>query len=105
MDHTRDAVLRRVCDLMLGDEAQHVEFHRERFAEWQSHWLPLGQGLWSAQFQVFFVAAAQAAWFDHRPALTAVGADRRAFFGEARRECAAFLGALKPAGVPAGSVR
>ncbi len=89
---TQDPVLGQVCDLMLRDEAPHLEFHRERFAERQVHWLPVERTLWTAQFQALFLAATHAAWLDHGPALTAVGARRRDFLREARRHCVAFLG-------------
>jgi hypothetical protein len=89
-----DAVLVQVCDLMLRDEAPHLEFHSQRVAERQSRWLPLGRALWTAQFQVLFLAATLAAWLDHRPALKAVGVTRRQFFRESRGEFAAFVGSL-----------
>ena len=93
----RDPVLGQVCDLMLRDEAPHLEFHREGFTGRQAHWGPIGRRLWAAQFQVFFLAATGAAWLDHRPALMAVGVERRDFLHEARRECVAFLGSKAPA--------
>jgi hypothetical protein len=99
--HARDIVLGQVCDLMLRDEAQHVEFHRDRLTERQRHWLPLERALWATQFQIFFLAATYAAWLDHRPALRAIGADRREFLGQARRECAAFLTSLEALPAPA----
>ena len=101
--HTRDRVLVEVCELMLGDEAAHLEFHAHRFAAWQWHWLPLARGLWSTQFQLLFLAATGAAWFDHRGALTAVGVTRREYSRRTRRECAMFLHALSRPGIPAGS--
>ncbi|HLF41719.1 MAG TPA: hypothetical protein VI854_09640 [Acidimicrobiia bacterium] len=42
--HARDPVLLQVCDLLLADEARHVEFPLDRFTDWQSHWLPPGAG-------------------------------------------------------------
>jgi hypothetical protein len=91
---TNDAVLAQVCDLMLSDEAAHLEFHSQRVAERQSGRLPLGRTLWVAQFRGLFLAATLAAWLDHRPALRALGDTRRRFFLEARDEFAAFAGAL-----------
>jgi hypothetical protein len=99
---TRDIVLEQVCDLMLRDEARHIEFHSEGVTERQAHWLPLQDALWAAQFQIVFVAAAYAAWLDHRRALTAIGATRHEFFRQARRECAAFLGSLDALPAPLG---
>jgi hypothetical protein len=88
---TQDVVLRQVCDLMLRDEAPHLEFHRQRVAAQQAPWLPLERALWAAQFRILFLAAVQAAWLDHRPALAAIGVSHRRFFRQARRESAAFL--------------
>ena len=99
----RDPVLGQVCDLMLRDEAPHLEFHREAFTERQAHWAPIVRRLWAAQFQLFFLAATRAAWLDHGPALTAVGGKRRDFLRETRRECAAFLGSRGSAVVKAAA--
>lgn len=87
----RDPVLEDVCALILKDEAQHVDFHADWLGQFQSRLLPLERAGWSAQFQTLFAAAAQVAWLDHRAALSAAGANRREFFGEARRECIRFL--------------
>jgi hypothetical protein len=87
----RDRVIEQVCDLVLRDEAQHIAFHLDRFASDQASWLPLEQALWMIQFQALFLAAAAIAWLDHAPALCAIGAKRREFFREARKECIGFL--------------
>ena len=50
-----------VCDLLLRDEARHVEFHRDRFAADQRAWLPLERAVWAFQFQVIFLGAATVA--------------------------------------------
>jgi hypothetical protein len=88
---TQDVVLKQVCDLMLRDEVPHLEFHSQRVAAQQAPWVPLERALWAAQFRILFLAAVQAAWFDHRPALTAIGVSRRRFFRQARHERATFL--------------
>ena len=92
--YSTDPVLAHVCDLLLRDEARHIEFHRERFAADQRAWLPLERAAWAAQFQALFLGAATVAWVDHRRALRAVGSSRREFLAEARGECIRLLDAL-----------
>jgi hypothetical protein len=90
----------QVCELVIADETAHIEFHSDRLAAWQWHWLPLVRGLWATQFQLFFLAAVYAIWFDHRKALMALGSTRREFLREASRECQGFLARSEPAGGP-----
>jgi hypothetical protein len=92
---TRDPVLDETCALLLADEACHIEFHAEWLGDFLSRLLPLESAIWCAQFQALFTAAAQVAWFDHRAALRASGANRREFFHEARQECIRFLRQLE----------
>jgi hypothetical protein len=92
---TRDPVLEQVCDLVLRDEARHIEFHSDRFATCHASWLPLERALWAGQFQFLFLAAAHVAWFDHSEALIAVGSRRSEFFRTARRECIDFLKSIE----------
>ena len=94
---TRDRVLEETCVLILNDEAQHINFHADWLGDFQSRLLPMERAGWNLQFQVLFAAAAQVAWIDHRSCLVAAGADRREFFGEARRECIRFLRQLDEA--------
>jgi hypothetical protein len=91
----RDVVTEQVCDLVLRDEARHVEFHLWRFRADQERWLPLERAAWSLQFQLLFLAAAHVAWVDHGDALRAVGAGAGEYYAHARREAVAFLGALQ----------
>lgn len=86
-----DAALRQACELMLRDEAKHLAFHRDRFAADHASWLPAERALWAGQLQAFLLAAAEAAWLDHRGALVAIGATRRDFMREVRAECIGFL--------------
>lgn len=86
-----DPALGQACALMLRDEAQHLAFHRDRFASDHVSWLPAERSLWAGQLQLFLLAAAEAAWLDHRGALLAVGATRREFLAEVRAECIGFL--------------
>ena len=91
---TRDPVLEEVCDLVLRDEVQHIAFHVDWLAQFQSRLLPVERGFWSLQFQILFTVAAQVAWIDHRHALATAGASRGEFFNEARLECIRFLSQL-----------
>jgi hypothetical protein len=86
-----DPVLEEMCDLILKDEAQHVDFHADWFGDYQSRLLPLEREIWNAQFQLLFTAATAVAWVDHRECLKGTGASRAQFFWEARRECIRFL--------------
>ena len=88
---SRDPVLEQVCDRILRDEARHIDFYADWLGDLQWRLLPLERAAWSAQFQILFSVAAQVAWMDHRHCLGAVGAKRREFFREARRECIYFL--------------
>ena len=99
--HMADPVVAQVCDLLLRDEARHVEFHRDRFAADQRAWLPLERAVWAFQFQVIFFGAATVAWMDHGRALRAAGGSRREFLDEARGECIRLLDAVAiPAAPP-----
>jgi len=88
---TRDPVLEETCDLILQDEAKHVDFHADWFGAFQSQLLPLQRSAWNLQFQVLFTIAAHVAWVDHKTCLMLTGANRCEFFREARRECIRFL--------------
>jgi hypothetical protein len=92
---TRDPVVEEMCVLILNDEARHVEFHADWFGTYLSRLLPMEMTLWRTQFQFLFIAAACVAWFDHRAALSASGANRTEFFADARRECICFLRQLE----------
>ena len=83
---TGDAVLRQMCEIMLRDEAPHLRFHADRVVIEQLRWSPLSRALWTAQFRCLLRAAVTAAWIDHRPALRAVGIDRRLFKTDVRNE-------------------
>lgn len=88
---TGDTVLRQVCELMLRDEAPHLRFHADRVVISQLRWSPGRRALWTAQFRFLLRVAVIAAWIDHRPALRAVGIDRRLFCAETRQEARAWL--------------
>jgi len=88
---TGDTLLRQVCESMVGDEEAHLRFHADRIVTAQLRWSALRRALWTAQFRVLFALTLTAAWFDHRPALRAVGIDRRLFRGEAAGEARRWL--------------
>jgi hypothetical protein len=88
---TRDSVLDETCELLLRDEAKHVEFHAQWLGDFLSRLLPLEASVWRTQFQALFSAAATVAWIDHCDALLAAGTTRREYFREARLECIRFL--------------
>jgi hypothetical protein len=92
---TRDPILEEMCALILKDEAQHVDFHADWFGAFQSQLLPIERATWNLQFQILFRAAAEVAWIDHKACLLIMGANRREFFREARRECIRFLKQLE----------
>ena len=92
---TRDPVLEEACALILKDEVQHIDFHADWFGDFQSRLLPLERAAWNGQFQILFGAATQVAWMDHKAGLAIVGANRREFFHQARRECIRFLQRLE----------
>lgn len=92
---TRDSVLDDTCDLLLCDEAKHIEFHADWLGHLMARLLPLEYAIWAVQFQVLFTAATCVAWIDHRPALQISGSSRREFFKEARGECIRFLRSLE----------
>jgi hypothetical protein len=92
---TSDPVLDDTCGLLLSDEAKHVEFHAHWLGDVLARLLPLEAGVWRAQFQGLFSAAAVVAWVDHREALIASGSNRTEFFRQARFECIRFLHQLE----------
>jgi hypothetical protein len=87
----RDVVLDEACQLFLRDEARHLEFHACRLRDAQVTWLPAERAAWSLNFQLLFTVAANAAWFDHRQALTVSGGSKHEFLMIARGECNQFL--------------
>jgi hypothetical protein len=98
---TGDVVLRQMCELMLRDEAPHLRFHADRIVIEQLGWSALRRALWTAQFRCLLRAATTAAWVDHRPALRAVGINRRLFSTETINEGRTWL-LRRAAAFPAG---
>jgi len=100
--YSDDPTIGQVCDILLRDEARHIEFHNDRFADNHSSWLPLERAVWAAQFQALFLAASAVVWLDHGKALRSLGSSRREFLNEVRGECIRFLARLEPR--PAGGL-
>ena len=99
---TGDTVLRSTCETMLREKTARLRVHSERVAVEQQGWSAVRRALWTTRFRAFFAAALVAAWVDHRPALRAVGIDRRLFTGEARNEARRWLVLRRAAASPAG---
>ena len=88
---TGDIVLRQMCELMLRDESPHLRFHADRVVTEQLRWSSLRRTWWTALFAFVLHAAAVAAWFDHRRALSAVGIGPNLFLTEVHRETRSWL--------------
>jgi hypothetical protein len=99
-DHSPDAALTAMCELILRDEAGHVAFHSERLAD--AHELTAGfpGALWQAQFWLFGFAAATMLWVNHRPGLKAIGGSATEYFDEVRRQLRRFIFSLRRATAP-----
>ena len=88
---TGDTLLRQVCEQIIRDEEAHLRFHADRIVTAQLGWPASRRALWTAGFRCVFAATVAAAWVDHRPALRAVGIDRRLFTAEAADEAGRWL--------------
>lgn len=93
--HTTDPVLREVTELILRDEAMHIEFHQDRLHDAIASRPALSRAAWNAAFIALFEAALAVAWLDHGSAVKAVGGTRAELFGSARRQRMSFLAALR----------
>jgi len=93
-NHSPDAALTAMCELILRDEAGHVAFHRERLADTDCSTGGLRGILWRAQFELFGYAAATMLWVNHRPGLTAIGGSGVEYFTEVRRQLHRFIFSL-----------
>jgi len=89
--HGRDNALRQMCALIMRDEAGHVAFHRDRLAADGRHDRGVRQWLWALQFWLCGYAAASVLWSSHGHCLCTLGATRREYFREVRREIARFI--------------
>jgi hypothetical protein len=102
-NHSPDAALTAMCELILRDEAGHVAFHRERLAETVGPAGGLGWRLWEAQFQSLGYAAATMLWANHRPGLTAIGGSDTEYYSEVRRQLNRFVFSLRRATATMGA--
>ncbi len=92
--HGEDPALRSLCRLILRDETGHVAFHRDRLARQARGGAPRGV-LGAGWFCALGLAAATMLWINHAPGLTALGATRREFYQEVRRELSLYLARLR----------
>lgn len=90
--HAGDPPIEAMCRLILGDEAGHIAFHRDRLAE--RH--PGGMsGARQMAFQVLGMACAALLWIGHGRKLRAIGATRVEFFQLTRFGLRRFLKQLR----------
>jgi hypothetical protein len=94
--HADDHALRSTCRLILRDETGHVAFHRDRLARQARGGAPFGI-VRAGRFWALGLTAATMLWVNHAPGLKALGATRREFYHEVRRELSLFLGRLRRA--------
>jgi len=86
--HVGDQPIADMCQLILRDEARHIDFHRERLAARY----PKGVGmLWACGFRLLGEACVWFLWLGHGRALQALGGRRAELFAHLRRGQAAFL--------------
>jgi hypothetical protein len=101
-NHSPDAALTAVCELILRDEAGHVAFHRDRLIDAERPGGGPGSLWWQAQFVVFGYAAATMLWVNHRPGLTAIGGSAAEYYAEVGRQLQRFLFSLRRANATMG---
>jgi hypothetical protein len=96
--HVGDEPLAAMCQLILRDEARHIDFHRDRLAARY----PRGVGaFWALRFRVLGEACAWFLWLGHGRALSALGGTRRELFHHVRGGIAGFLSELAQLTTPA----
>jgi hypothetical protein len=99
-NHSPDAALTAMCELILRDEAGHVAFHRDRLMD--SPATGLRGMLWEAQFCLLGYAAGTMLWVNHGPALKAIGGSGVEYFREVGRQLQRFIFSLRRSPVPVG---
>lgn len=86
--HVGDEPIAAMCQLILRDEARHIDFHRDRLAA--RH--PRGVGaIWALRFRFLGEACAWLLWLGHGRALSALGGTRYELFHHVRGGIAGFL--------------
>ena len=99
-NHSPDAPLAAMCELILRDEAGHVAFHRARLAAAGCSAKGIFGAVWRTQFQLFGYAAATMLWVNHSPGLKAIGGSRREYFWEVGRQLQRFIFSVRRAASP-----
>ena len=99
-NHSPDAPLAAMSELILGDEAGHVAFHRERLADANCPARGVRGALWQTQFLLLGYAAATMLWVNHKPGLTAIGGSSSEYFREVRRQLQRFIFSLRRFAAP-----
>jgi len=90
--HVDDTALQTVCALILGDEAGHVAFHRDRLARRRK----ANYGLvWELIFRALGYSASTMLWINHAAALKAAGATTPEYYKEVGRELGRFVNRLR----------
>ena len=96
-----DAPIAAMCQLILRDEARHIDFHRDRLAA--RH--PRGVGaLWKAQFHLLGHACAWFLWLGHGRCLRALGGTRAELFAHVTSGQRNFLAELAERTPPCAAV-
>jgi len=98
--HVGDEPLAAMCQLILRDEARHIDFHRDRLAARYPHGVGM---LWKAQFRLLAEACASFLWLGHGRALSALGGTRPELFEHVRSGVKNFLAELAHATTPAAA--
>lgn len=93
--HGRDQALREMCNLIIGDEAGHIAFHRSRLAQEGVQWEKHYGARWAMFFRLRSVSAGTVLWINHRGALLALGASDIEFFRWIWRDANAFINGLR----------
>jgi hypothetical protein len=97
-----DEPIADMCQLILRDEARHIDFHRDRLA---AHHLRGVGALWALQFRLLGHACAWFLWLGHGGCLRTIGGTRTELFQHVRSGMANFLSQLAQLTSPAGSER
>lgn len=92
--HLSDPPLLQAIELILRDEALHVDFHVDRLSDAIGARSLAGRFFFAAYLTTLFEAALAVVWLDHRKGIAAAGGSRAELFGRARAWRALFLRGL-----------
>jgi len=70
---TRSAILRRLCDQILGDELRHVQFQAEQLEKLRTGRSRFGMAATMSAQRFLYVGTVLFVWLTHRPAIRAGG--------------------------------